>query len=371
MADPKPTNLADLQSKGATKRRSMQELEKLPPKQRVSAFLEDNRAQIAAALPRHISADRMLQVAQTAVTQTPALLECYAPTLFGSLIKCTQLGLEPNNALGQLYLVPFNNRKERRKDCQVVIGYRGMIDLARRSGAIKSIWADAVREGDLFEYERGMDDRLRHVEGESQGEITYFYAYAHLKDGGFVFDVKSVGWMRTHMLTTQSKGTYGPWKDHFEQMGRKTMVRRLFNYLPVSIEMAEAQAVDATGDSVAQNMDRVLQGEYSVLDEVGGVIESSDAEAEVVAALAPTSDIVDSAGEIFDPEQHLCTESGMPMYNQDDSFRKRPQRGKSKQEEDDEAAAATEYSPSDNEPPWNDDELPKMEVQGDDEISVE
>ena len=323
------TNLSELQG-SKKQRRSMQELDKLPPKQRVAAFLEDNRAQIVAALPKHVSPDRMLQVAQTAVTQTPALLECFTPSLYGSLIKCTQLGLEPNNALGQLYLIPFNNRKERRKDVQVIIGYRGMIDLARRSGAIKSIWADAVREGDEFEYERGMNDVLRHREvsdGGKPGAITHFYAYAHLKDGGFVFDVKSIEWMNTHMLTTQSKGAYGPWKDHYEQMGRKTMVRRLFNYLPVSIEMAEAQAIDATGASVTQNMDRTLQGEYSVMDEVGAIENESDAAMETAAAPA---DLSDGNGEIFDPEIHLATASGMPMYNQDDTFRKKPQRAADK-----------------------------------------
>jgi hypothetical protein len=232
-----------------------------------------------------------------------------------------------------------------------------MIDLARRSGAIKSIWADVVREGDVFEYERGMDDKLRHIEGAERGAISHFYSYAHLKDGGFVFDVKNIVWMNTHMLTTQSKGAYGPWKDHYEAMGRKTMVRRLFNYLPVSIEMAEAQAVDATGDTKVQNMGQVLDGEYSVLDDV---YEDSTNEGDAGGAdpAAPTQP--DANGEIFDPEVHLATASGMPMYNQDDTFRKRPQR----------QAAAVETNPppeeqtppppepdqeQQEEPPWDDD----------------
>lgn len=354
-----PTNLADLQQK-KDKPRSMGELEKLPPKQRVAAFLEDNRAQIAAALPRHVNADRMLVVAQTAVTQTPALLECYTPSLFGSLIKCTQLGLEPNNALGQLYLVPFNNKRERRKDVQVIIGYRGMIDLARRSGAIKSIWADVVRQGDVFEYERGMNDKLRHIESENErGDITHFYSYAHLKDGGFVFDVKNIVWMNTHMLTTQSRGAYGPWKDHYEQMGRKTMIRRLFNYLPVSIEMAEAQAIDATGETKTQNMGLVLDGEYSVLDEVHE--DTTSTEADAGGAPDPAGAAPDANGEIFDPEIHLATASGMPMYNQDDTFRKRPQRQANSQESNATSSESQNEQPPPpepdlEEPPWTDDE---------------
>jgi phage RecT family recombinase len=148
-------NLSDLQT-APTKAHTMKELQAMPPKQRVKAFLTDNKAAISAALPKHLNPDRMLQVAQTAITQNPQLLECDTGTLFGALIRCTQLGLEPNNALGQLYLIPFNNRKANRKDVQVIVGYKGMIDLARRSGNIESLQAMAVREGDEFSYEYGM-----------------------------------------------------------------------------------------------------------------------------------------------------------------------------------------------------------------------
>jgi recombination protein RecT len=336
-----PTNLAALQDK--QKPRSMQQLEKMQPKARVKAFLEDNRAAIAAALPRHVNADRMLQVAQTAVTQTPALLECHPATLFGALIKCTQLGLEPNSALGQLYLIPFNNKKARRKDVQVIIGYKGMIDLARRSGHIASLQAMAVRAGDDFSFEYGIDEHLRHKPAASRGDITHFYAYAKLVGGGFQFDVLPVEDMLKVMAGTQSQGAYGPWKDHFEAMGRKTMVRRLFNYLPVSIEMAEAQAVDATGDTRPQELDRVLDGEYSVLDD----ISASDDTGEGADPAEPPRELADANGEIFDPEIHLATASGMPMYNQDDTFRKRPQRAQAVETD----PPAVETNPPDQEPP--------------------
>lgn len=318
-------NLSDLQT-APTKAHTMKELQAMPPKQRVKAFLTDNKAAISAALPKHLNPDRMLQVAQTAITQNPQLLECDTGTLFGALIRCTQLGLEPNNALGQLYLIPFNNRKANRKDVQVIVGYKGMIDLARRSGNIESLQAMAVREGDEFSYEYGIGEHLRHVPGEARGEITHFYAYAKLVGGGFQFEVLPKSHMDTLMRSTQSRGEYGPWKDHYEQMGRKTMVRRLFNYLPVSIEMAKAQALDATGETQAQELDRVItEVDYEV------VSEQSDLEPPVSdqPAEAPKAEpLVDVNGEMFDPEIHLMTESGKPMYNADDSFRKRPQRGK-------------------------------------------
>lgn len=340
-------SLSELQ-KSPAKSRSMKELQALPPKQRVKAFLEDNKKAIQAALPKHINKDRMLQVAQTAVTQNPQLLECDTGTLFGALIRCTQLGLEPNNALGQLYLIPFNNRKKQRKDVQVIIGYKGMIDLARRSGHIESLQAIAVRDGDEFSFEYGLNEHLKHIPGANRGEITHFYAYAKLKGGGFQFEVLPLNDVIAIMKSTQSRGEYGPWKDHFEQMGRKSLIRRLFNYLPVSIEMSEAQALDATGETKAQELDNIIleDVEYSVIapdtDDMAPPAGSDEAPAQRTAA----EPIADVNGEIFDPKIHLETASGKPMYNADDSFRKRPNRGK-----EDGAEPVTAAAPDQQQPP--------------------
>lgn len=318
-------DLSELQN-APTKARTMKELQAMPPKKRVAAFLADNKGMIAKALPKHVNPDRMLQVAQTAVTQNPQLLDCDTGTLFGALIKCTQLGLEPNNALGQIYMIPFNNRRANRKDVQVVIGYKGMIDLARRSGNVESLQAMAVRDGDEFSYEYGANEHLKHIPGVSRGQITHFYAYAKLVGGGFQFEVLPKESMDEIMRATQSKGQYGPWADHYEQMGRKTMVRRLFNYLPVSIEMAQAQAIDATAETKAQELDKVITDvEYSVVPDADDM-QIPDAEPAEESPVAPGEPVVDVNGEIFDPEIHLMTASGKPMYNADDSFRKRPQR---------------------------------------------
>ena len=345
------TNLTDLQNRNSpVKRRSMKELEALPPKQRVEAFLQDNKSMIASALPKHLNADRMLQVAQTAVTQNPQLLKCDTGTLFGALIKCTQLGLEPNNALGQLYLIPFNNRKQRRMDVQVIIGYKGMIDLARRSGNIESLQAMAVREGDEFSYEYGLNEHLKHVPGRNRGDITHFYAYAKLVGGGFQFEVLPKSDIDKIMASTQSKGEYGPWRDHYEQMGRKTMVRRLFNYLPVSIEMAQAQALDATGETQEQHLDNVLNDvDYTVIPE-GDYDNPDQAEAQAEAQQDMPQPIADVNGEILDPEIHLVTEQGMAIYNVDGSFRKRPQRGKKEDGSDDDGEPEPQAAPAPKRP---------------------
>ena len=297
----------------------MKDVMELPPKQRISKLLQENKREIAAALPKHISIDRMVTIAQTAATSVPALLDCYTPSLFGAMIKCSQLGLEPNNALGQAYMIPFKNNKKNRTDVQLIIGYRGMIDLARRSGHVVSMNAQAVREGDEFDWGFGLEERLDHKPGTDRGEITHFYAYAKLTGGGHQFDVLTKQDVDKVMASTQSRGQYGPWKDHYEQMGRKTMIRRLFNYLPVSIEMAEAAAIDSQGDGgMDQGLDEVLTGDYTVVDQADTTPQLEQKEQE-------TEPVVDDNGEIFDEKLHASAD-GEPIFNKDGTFRKKPQR---------------------------------------------
>lgn len=235
----------------------------------VAQFFEANRATLQAVLPKHVSPDRMLKIALGAVRATPKLLECTTESLFGAVVQCAQLGLEPNTPMGHVYLIPFSNRAKNRTDVQVIIGYRGLLDLARRSGQIVSISAHAVRENDEFDFAFGLDERLHHVPArDNAGAIIGFYAVAKLQGGGNAFDVMWKADVDRVMKSTQSKGAYGPWKDHYEEMGRKTAIRRLFKYLPVSIEIARAVEIDGRGEAGKdQGLDTVLSGEWTVVDE--------------------------------------------------------------------------------------------------------
>ena len=314
------TSVSELRKTG--KKTPMKEVMALPPKQRIAVLLKENEKEIMAALPRHVTKERMLIIAQTAATSVPGLIDCHTPSLFGALIKCTQLGLEPNNPLGHCYLIPFKNRKQNRMDVQLMIGYRGMIDLARRSGHVISINAQAVHEGDVFEYEFGLEEKLKHIPGDNRGEVTHYYAYAKLTGGGHQFDVKTAATMRVLMLSTQSQGKYGPWADHPIAMGRKSMIRALFNYLPVSIEMAQAQTIDGQAEVGAdQHMGDVLAGDYSVVPEDDAPqLTQNEPEAE-----AEPEAVVDDNGEVFDEKIHASAD-GEPIFNKDGTFRKKPQR---------------------------------------------
>lgn len=208
------------------------------------------KAQMALALPKHMTADRLARIALTEVRKTPALARCDQASFLGAIMQCAQLGLEPGGALGHAYLLPFENRKKGTTEVQFIVGYRGMIDLARRSGQILSIEARAVYEADKFHVKLGLNPDLQHEpdwEAPDRGPLRFVYAVAKLKDGGTQFEVMSraeIERVRAKSRAAQS----GPWVDHFEEMAKKTVLRRLFKYLPVSIEVAQAAEQDERVD---------------------------------------------------------------------------------------------------------------------------
>jgi recombination protein RecT len=215
----------------------------------------DVKEQIKLALPQHgLTADRLARIALTEVRKNPKLAQCDQASFLGAIMQCAQLGLEPGSALGHAYLLPFENRQKRITEVQFIVGYRGMIDLARRSGQILSLEARAVYEADEFHVELGLNPDLRHVPAwdvEDRGELQFVYAVAKLKDGGTQFDVMSRA--DIDRIRKRSKAsTSGPWVTDYEAMAKKTIIRQLFKYLPVSIELATAVDLDQQADKGQQ-----------------------------------------------------------------------------------------------------------------------
>lgn len=269
-------------------------LSDMKPKEQIAHLLKTKQGEIAKMLPKHLNAERLLKVAQIAATTTPALAKCDVASLVGAIGQCAQMGLEPNTVLGHAYLVPFNTK---RKDAngnerwvnsvQVIIGYKGLIDLARRSGQIVSIAAHEVCENDKFELVYGLEEKLVHVPSLGErGDILGFYAVAKLKDGGHCFEFMSMRQVQEIMAATQSKGKYGPWKDNFTEMGRKTVIRRLAKYLPLSIEFQTAAALDGMAEGGKDQHLDTLDGDFAIVPED-----------------APYAPAVDpETGEITDPD---------------------------------------------------------------------
>jgi recombination protein RecT len=201
------------------------------------------QSQMRMALPKTLTAERLTRIVMTECRKTPELANCSQDSFFGAILQCAQLGLEPGGALGHCYLLPYG------KTCQLIIGYRGMIDLARRSGQIVSINAYVVNDKDDFEYELGLHPDIKHRPSPlaDRGPVTYVYAVAVLKGGGVQFEVMSRA--EVEAVRKQSKaGKSGPWVTHWDEMARKTVVRKLFKYLPVSIEAVRAVEIDEKSD---------------------------------------------------------------------------------------------------------------------------
>jgi len=215
----------------------------------------DIKEQMALALPKHVTAERLARIALTEVRKNPKLLTCDQVSFMGAIMQCCQLGLEPGGALGHAYLIPFENRAKGITECQFVVGYRGMIDLARRSGQILSLSARVVHLGDQFRFSYGLNETIEHVPGPDAGPMTHVYAVAKLKDGGQQFEVMTradVEEVRNGSHGYKAAVKYGkkdhPWMTNFDEMARKTVTRRLFKWLPVSVELATAVSLDEQGD---------------------------------------------------------------------------------------------------------------------------
>ena len=227
------------------------------------------KAQMAMALPKHMTSDRLARIALTEVRKTPALGNCDQASFLGAIMQCAQLGLEPGSALGHAYLLPFENRKKGITEVQFILGYRGMIDLSRRSGQILSIEARAVYSADKFHVALGLNPNLTHEpdwEAEDRGPLRFVYAVAKLRDGGTQFEVMS----RSDVEKVRQKsraGQSGPWVDHYEEMAKKTVIRRLFKYLPMSIEMASAVEQDERIDiNLPQDNPLTIDAETGEID---------------------------------------------------------------------------------------------------------
>lgn len=209
----------------------------------IASLIERQKPEIARALPRHLNPDRLARIATTVMRTNPSLGSCSPQSFLGALMTCAQLGLEPG-PLGHAYLVPFKNTKTGTVDVQFIPGYRGLIELARRSGQVQSISAHVVREGDFFDYAYGLDEKCEHRPSKkSDGKVTDVYAIIRYKDGGHDFEVMTRSEIETVRARSQSSEK-GPWVTDWDEMAKKTVLKRLLKRAPMSVEYAQAAGQD-------------------------------------------------------------------------------------------------------------------------------
>ena len=223
------------------------------PQDRLKQLLERSWPRIAAVMPRELNPERLYQMYVSTINREPMLAECSVESVLSCFMQCTALGLEPSNVngLGMAYLLPYGNKnRQGQKQAQLIVGYKGMIELARRSGQIKSIHAQAVYEGDDFdcwEDESGQHFRFHQARGAEHSEktLTDVFVNAQLMNGGFVFEHMTRAEVDRIRSRSKASGS-GPWVSDYEAMAKKTVIRRVFPSLPVSTEARTAAVADET-----------------------------------------------------------------------------------------------------------------------------
>lgn len=198
---------------------------------------------LSSALPRHVEPERFAQTMITMVRNTPRLLECTRGSFMLSVIQCATLGLEP--ALGQAHIIPYRNRSQGIVEANFQPDYKGLVQLALRTGRYDAIEAIPVYAKDEFTYERGLNPTLRHVPSlePEPGEVTFLYAIAWPKEGQPSWEVMSRAQVEDIRKRSKSSGD-GPWVTDWEQMARKTVFRRLTKWLELSPEARIAVEAD-------------------------------------------------------------------------------------------------------------------------------
>lgn len=232
--------------------------EQKPKVSTIFDYMQTQKDAIAKALPTHMNADRMIRVVTTEIRKNPTLTQCNAISLFSAIVQCSQLGLEPSTNLGHAYLLPYWDNKTKSYNAQLIIGYRGMLDLARRSGQILSVNVYEVLDTDKFEVCFGLEPNIKHerdIKNGGTGNLVAVYAVAKLKDGGTQFEVMTKAQIdkicneALGKIKSEIAKQYSPWANHYTEMAKKTVIRRLFKYLPVSIEMTKAVTIDEYAES--------------------------------------------------------------------------------------------------------------------------
>lgn len=215
---------------------------KVSPQKGMQQMMKAMAKEIEAALPSMVSSERFQRVALTAFSANPALQKCDPKSFIAAMMQSAQLGLEPNTPLGQAYLIPYGT------NVQFQVGYKGMLELAQRSGKIKTIYAHEVRENDEFDIDYGLEQSLKHkplLKGD-RGDVIGYYAVYHTIDGGFSFVFMTKEEVNKFAQKKSKTFNNGPWKTDFDAMAKKTVIKQLLKYAPISIEIQQAIVADTS-----------------------------------------------------------------------------------------------------------------------------
>ncbi len=207
------------------------------------------KQQVALALPKHLAPERFIRIAVTAMTRTPKLAECDPASFFKALLDLSSYGLEPDGR--RAHLIPFNNNKLGIVECQLIIDYKGLIELAKRSGDVKSWRGETVCEADSFDWKNG---EVTHGINwrKPRGDVQAVYSAVTMEDGTTDFEVMTKDDVEAIRKRSRSANA-GPWVTDWAEMAKKTVMRRHSKRLTLSPEFHEAIMADIERDAMPAN----------------------------------------------------------------------------------------------------------------------
>ena len=250
-------------------------------KKTMQSYIKSMEGEIKKALPSVLTPERFTRMVLSAISVNPKLGSCTPSSFLGAMMSAAQLGLEPNTPLGQAYILPYQNKGV--LEAQFQLGYKGLIDLAYRSGEVELVQAHIVYENDKFECEYGLEPKLTHVPADSdRGNAIKVYAMFKTKSGGYGFEVMSMDDVREHAkkYSKSYSSSYSPWTTNFEEMAKKTVLKKCLKYAPLKSDFVRGIVQDGSiKNEVAEDMyevpDVVVEdADYTVVDtDTGEIVE--------------------------------------------------------------------------------------------------
>lgn len=248
-------------------------------KKTMQSYIKAMEGEIAKALPSVITPERFTRMVLSAISTNPKLGACTPASFLGAMMSAAQLGLEPNTPLGQAYILPYQNKGV--LEAQFQLGYKGLIDLAYRSGEVEVVQAHIVYANDKFECEYGLEPKLTHIPADKdRGEAVKVYAMFKTKSGGYGFEVMSMEDVRIHAEKySKAYGTsFSPWKTNFEEMAKKTVLKKCLKYAPLKSDFVKGIVQDgAVKSGLSEDMyevpNDVVEAEFTEVDTETGEVK--------------------------------------------------------------------------------------------------
>ncbi len=267
------------------------ELTQAKPAQTMGDLVKANWSRLSATLPKHMNADRFLQLAISTVNQTPELALCKPVEVLSCLMKCSTLGLEPDavDGMGRAYLIP--TKIKGRQSVRFQIGYKGMLELMDRSGQIKSKNIIAVYEDDNIQLTLD-ENGVPHLQTapvnfnavHTPETLQFVFMHVEFITGGYHNAYMTKADIDKIMATSQgASSSYSPWKTSYEAMAKKTLIRREFKYMPISIDIQQAVAADDTTPNYNEVFNPVIKAEPIQVNDVQVDTETGEVIEEVAA----------------------------------------------------------------------------------------